>query len=331
MSQSRRRQFLIASGALLAAPLVPFAQQSPRVWRIGFLVPRARPASNDSDPIGGFLRGMRELGHIEGKNIVIEWRYADGKYERLPSLAAELVKLKVDLIVALTSPPTQAAQRATRSIPIVMVAVSDPIESGFVANLARPGGNTTGLAILTGATSKKQLEMIVQTLPTLSRVAVLTNPDNKSLEAMYASVHAASEAMRVRAFPVRARTPVQIEQAFVLVRQERAEALVVLADPFFLGQRGQIVDLAAKARLPAIYAQPQYAEVGGLMSYGVDLVEHLRHAASHVDRILKGANPGDLPVELPTRFELVINLKSAKALGITVPQSILVRADRVID
>ena len=321
---------LLALGAF-ARSSATIAQHSPKVWRIGFLVPRARPASIDADPIAGFMRGMRELGYIEGKNIVIEWRYADGKYERLPSLATELVKLKVDLIVALTSPPTQAAQRATKSIPIVMVAVSDPIDSGFVASLARPGGNTTGQAILTGTTSKKQLEILVQTLPALSRVAVLTNPDNKSLETMYESVHAASEAMRVRTFPVRARTPEQIEQAFLLLKQERAEAIVVLADPFFLGRRGQIVDLAANARVPAIYAQPQYTEAGALMSYGVDLVEHLRRAASYVDRILKGAKPGDLPVEQPTKFELVVNMKTAKALGLVIPQSILVRADRVIN
>ena len=326
-----RRDLIVWIGAGAIAPFLSLAQQPPRVWRIGFLLPRARPASNDADPVGGFLRGMRELGYVEGNNLVIEWRYADGKYERLPSLATELIKLNVDLIVAITTPSTRAVQRATKSIPIVMAAVADPVGAGLVASLARPGGNTSGIAILTGETSKKQIEVLIQTLPKLSRVAVLMNPENESMEAMYGSVHAASKSMQVRTFPARAQTPEEVERAFSLLKKDRAEALVVLADPFFLDQRGQIADLAAKARLPAIYAQPQYAEAGGLMSYGVDLVENLRRAAGYVDRIFKGAKPADLPVEQPTKFELVINMKIAKALGLVIPGPILARADRVIE
>ena len=285
----------------------------------------------DSDPIGGLVRGMRELGYVEGKNLVIEWRYADGKYERLPGLATDLVKLKVDLIVAGTTPPTRAAQQATKSIPIVMTAVADPVGSGLVASLARPGGNITGLAILTIDTGAKQFDLLVQTLPKLSRVAVLLNPDNETMEAMYKNVHAASEALKVRTFPVPARTPEQIERAFVVMKQERAEALVVLGDAFFFGQHGQIADLVARARLPAIYSVQKYEEGGALMSYGIDVAEHFRRAAVYVDKILKGVKPGDLPVEQPTKFELVINLEIAKALGISIPQAILMRADRVIE
>ena len=327
-----RRQVVIALGAgALAAPFASFAQQLPKFWRIGFLVARSRPASIDSDTLGAFTRGMLELGYIEGKNIAIEWRFADGKYERLPGLAADLVKLKVDLIVAATTPPTQAAQQATKIIPIVMVSVGDPVGSGLVASLARPDGNTTGVTNFGGDTSKKQLDLLVATLPKLSRVAVLINPDNQSQEAIYKSVEAASQVTGVRIFPVGARTPGEIDSAFSVMARERAQAVLVFAEAVFFERRGQIVDLAAKARLPAIYAQSQHAEAGGLMSYGTDLADVYRRAAYYVDKILKGAKPSDLPVERPTKFVFVVNLKTARALGITFPQSILLRADRVIE
>ena len=327
-----RRQAVIALGAgVLAAPLVLFAQQPPKVWRIGFLVARSRPTSLDTDVLGAFTRGMLELGYIDGKNIVIEWRFADGKYERLAGLAADLVKLKVDLIVTGTTPPTQAAQQATKSIPIVMVSVGDPVGSGLVASLARPGGNITGVTNYSGDTSKKQLDLLVAALPKLSRVAVLINPDNQASEAIYKNVEAASQVTGVRIFSVPARTPGEIDSAFSVMVRERAQALLVLGDPLLFERRSQIADLAAKARLPAIYGQAQHAEAGGLMSYGSDVADVFRRAAYFVDKILKGAKPSDLPVEQPTKIDFVINLKTARALGIKFPPHVLQRADRVIE
>ena len=329
---SSRRRLLIAAGAsVLAAPHVLFAQQPPKIWRIGFLAARSRPASIDTDVIGAFTRGMLELGYIDGKNIVYEWRFADGKYERLPGLAADLVKLKLDLIVAATTPPAQAARQATRTIPIVMASVGDPVRSGLVESLARPGGNITGVTNFTGDTSKKQLDMLVATLPKLSRVAVLINTDSEVNEANYKSIQAAAQVIGVRTFPVPARMPGEFDLAFSVMARERAQALLVLANSVFYERRSQIADLAAKARLPAIYAQAQHAEAGGLMSYGSDATDGYRRAAYYVDRILKGAKPSDLPVEQPTKIDFVINLRAAKALGITIPQHVLQRADRVIE
>ena len=244
---SSRRRLLIAAGAsVLAAPLVLFAQQPPKVWRIGFLTARPRPASIDSDIFGAFTRGMLELGYIEGKNIVYEWRFAELKYERLPSLAADLVKLKVDLIVAATTPPARAAQQATRSIPIVMASVADPVGSGLVVSLARPGGNITGVTSFTGDTSKKQLDLLVATLPKLSRVAVLINTDSEVNEANYKSIQAASQETGVRIFPVPARTPGEIDSAFSAMTRERARALLVVGESVFFERRSQIAELAAK-------------------------------------------------------------------------------------
>lgn len=325
-----KRNTVLALFALGALPLTSLAQQQGKLWRIGFLSARARPSTLDADVFGAFLGGMRNLGYLEGKTVQYEWRFADGKYERLPTLAAELVQLKVDLIVAATTPSALAAKEATKSIPIVMVSVGDPIGSGLVTSLARPGGNITGIANIIGETSKKQLERLFTALPRISRVAVLLNPDNQTSDANYKSVHEASKMLGVRIFPAPARTPDEIERAFSVMRKERAEALLVLGDSLFFSRRDQIAQLATKAKLPSVYGQREHAEAGGLMSYGANVRDIFRRAAIYVDKILKGTKPADIPVEQPNTVELVINLMTAKALGITIPQELLFRADEVI-
>ncbi len=328
MGHVRRRKFIVAAAAL-AVPFTSFAQQqSSRTFRIGFLAPVS--ATSFAGRVTAFKQRLNELGYAEGKNIVIEYRWADGKYDRLPSLAAELVQLKVDVIVTLTTPATLAAKQASGVIPIVMVSVGDPVGTGFVASLARPGGNITGVANFVGDTSKKQLDLLVATVPRLSLVAVLVNPNNQSTASVLKTVQAASQTMGVRILPVPARTPEEIGRAFSTMKRDRAQALVLLGDGFFLQQRVQITDLAAKARIPATYNVREYAEVGGLMSYGANGNDIVRRAAVYVDKILKGAKPADIPVEQPNTLELVINLKTARALDLTVPRELLLRADEVI-
>ena len=331
MGQVARRQFLVAVGALLTVPLPGIAQQQPRIWLIGLLIARSRPVAIESEDYGAFLEEMRNLGYLEGKTVQYEWRFAEGKYERLPSLAAELVHLEVNLLVTPTTPSTGAAKQATRSIPIVMLLLADPVGSGFVASLARPGGNITGVTNYMGDTSKKQLELLVTLLPKVTRVAVLLNPGNQASDALYKSVRAASMKMGIHLFPGKARTPEEIERAFSAISQGRAEALLVLGDSFFFARRDQIAQLAIKARLPSVYAQRQHAEAGGLMSYGANTDDIWRRAAIYVDKILKGTKPADIPVEQPNKIEFVINLKTAKALGITMSQELLFRADKVIE
>jgi len=327
----RRRQFLIALGAgALAAPFGSFAQKQGKVWRVGFLVARNRQGVLDSDEFGAIVRSMRELGYVEGKNLVIEWRFADGKYERLPEQAAELVQLKVDLIVASGSPAISAAQKSTTTIPIVMVNVSDPVGSGFVKSLARPAGNITGLSNISLDFSPKLLEMLLSMAPKLSRVAVLVNPANPSHAPILKSVQAAAQKRSVNVLPVEIRTAPEIEQAFSAMARGKAGAIIVPRDALFSDQRRHIAELAAKHRLPSISALLEYVEAGGLIGYGSSVNEMYRRAATYVDKIFKGANPGDLPVEQPTKFELVINGKTAKALGLKIPQSLLISADKVI-
>jgi putative ABC transport system substrate-binding protein len=329
---NRRRKLLIALGAgLLAAPLTSFAQQQGKVWRIGILSPRSRPDSLDSDEYGAFPRGMRGLGYVEGKNLMIEWRFADGKYERLPGLAAELVQLKVDIIVTNGTPATSAAQNATATVPIVMGGVGDPVGSGFIKSLAHPGGNITGVSTVASDLSPKHLEMLLEIVPKLSRVAMLMNPDNTSHATRLKSVKAAAQRIGVTVLPVEARSPQEIETAFSKMTKETVGAVIVAADPFFNKQLRQITELAVKHRLPSISSNPLYVDAGGLMSYGQNRADIFRRAATYVDKILKAAKPADLPVEQPTNFELVINLKTAKALGIKIPNSVLLRADRVIE
>jgi putative ABC transport system substrate-binding protein len=310
---------LAAALGLLAAPLASPAQQSPgKTARIGFLFFVTSPSLNEA-----FRQGLRELGYVEGQNIVIEYRSADGKDERLPGLAAELVRLKVDVIVAASPPATEAAKRATSTIPIVFAVSGDPVAEGLVASLARPGGNITGLATISPALVGKQLEMLKGVVPKASRLAVLQNPSNQGHLRSLRQAEGAARALGVQLQIVEGRTPSEIEAAFAAMSSQRAGGVLVLRDALFRVQRAQIVALAAKSRLPAVYGLREEAEAGGLLAYGANVAQLFRRAATYVDKILKGAKPADLPVEQPTKFELVINLKTAKALGLTIPPSLL--------
>jgi putative ABC transport system substrate-binding protein len=325
-----RRKLLKALGAaVLTAPFGSFAQQQNKVWRIGVLHPSSRPDSLESHFLGAFPLGMRELGYVEGKNLVIEYRWAENKAERLPGLAAELVQLKVNVIVA-TSNAVNAAQKATASIPIVMAGAADPVGDGLIKSLARPGGNITGISNLAGDISSKQLEMLRDMVPKLTRVVVLRNPNSPNNTALI-NLEAAARRIAVTIIAVDARTPQEIDNAFSQMARQKPDAAFVIRDSFFNRQVRQIAELAAKHRLPTIYGAREYPEAGGLMSYGNSLTAQWRHAATYVDKILKGAKPADLPVEQPTIFELVINGKTAKALGLKIPQSLLIMADKVIE
>jgi putative ABC transport system substrate-binding protein len=304
------------------------AQQLTKVPRIGFL--GASSASVLAARIEAFRQGLRDLGYVEGKNIVIEWRSAEGKLDRLPALAAELVRLKVDVIVTTGPAPTRPAKEATSTIPIVMAFDNDPVGNGFVASLARPGGNITGLSTLAPEISGKQLEVLKEIVPRLSRVAVLgssTTPGNaQSLK----ETELAAGAFGVKVQYLDVRDPKDIDTAFRATGKGRADAILVLTSPVFNPYRTEIADLAVKNRLPAIYSTPEFVEDGGLMTYGVSLTDLYRRAATYVDKILKGAKPVDLPVEQPIKFEFIINLKAAKQIGLTIPPNVLARADRVI-
>jgi putative ABC transport system substrate-binding protein len=329
---NNRRKLVIGLGAgALAAPLGSFAQPQTKVWRIGFLSARSRPVSLELSDYGAFSSRLRELGYVEGKNLVIEWRFADGQYERLAGLVAELLRLKVDLIIAAGPPPIIAAQKATSTIPIVLVSSVDPVEAGFVKSLSRPGVNITGISNLSGEVSPKQLDLLLTLAPNLSRVAVMANPANSAHVTMLNLVQAAARKANVKVVPVNARTPQEIELAFAVMVREKAGALIIGIDPFFIQQRRQIAELALKNRLPSITTFQEYVADGGLMSYGQNLAEQFRQAASLVNKIFKGAKPGDLPVEQSTKFDVVVNRKIAKALGIEIPNSILVQATRVIE
>jgi putative ABC transport system substrate-binding protein len=330
--RSTRRKLVMALAAVaLGAPLASVAQQQGKVWRIGFLATRRRPVSFDFDFIGPFTQGMRDLGYVEGKNLLIEWRFANGKYERLPGLAGELVRMKPEVIVSHASSPTEALKRATSSIPIVITTVADPVGSGFAASLARPGGNITGLSSMTIDVSQKRFELLKLMLPGLSRVAVLLNPATSNHIAVLKRIQAAAQQIGVKVLPVDARTPEEIERGFAAMRRERADAVIIASDSFFVGQRRQITELAARIRLPSMFAFREDVGAGGLISYGVNQGENYRRAATYVDKILKGAKPGDLPIEQPTVIHLAINRKTAKALGLMIPQELLLRADEVIE
>jgi putative ABC transport system substrate-binding protein len=325
-----RRDALFALVALGAVPSASRAQLEGKVWRVGFLTQRRRPESIESDFIGAFPRGMRELGYVEGRNLVIEWRF-DERSERLPHLAAELVGLKVDVVVSGSSQAISALQRATTTIPIVMATSGDPIGSGFVKSLSRPGGNITGLSNLSSDVGSKQLELLLGMMPKLSRVALLKNPANPSLGTFLENVQSAARGVGVKVLPVEARTEQEIQSAFPVMMQAKAEAVIVAADALLVQHYRKIAELALKHRLPSSSTIREYAEAGGLLSYGPNLAEQFRRAATYVDKIIKGAKPADLPVEQITTFELFINTKTAKALGLSVPQSLLLRADRVFE
>jgi putative ABC transport system substrate-binding protein len=304
------------------------AQQSGKVPRIGFLI--ASSPSAIAPRMDAFRQGLRELGHMEGKNIVIEPRHADGKLDRLPALAAELVRLEVDVIVTSGPTATRPAKGATSTIPIVMTFDDDPVGSGFVASLARPGGNITGLSTLSPEVSGKQLELLKEIVPRLGRVAVMGTTTRQGTAQNLREMEPAATAFGVKLQYLDVADPKDIESVFRAASKGRADAVLVLQSPVFNPQRAQIADLALKNRLPAAYPRREFVEAGGLMSYGVSNSDLDRRAATYVDKILKGAKPGDLPVEQPTKFEFVVNLKTAKQIGLTIPPNVLARADKVI-
>jgi putative ABC transport system substrate-binding protein len=319
---------LIAILVALAAPLAVAAQPAGgKVWRIGFVRASAPPESE----VEAFRRGLRELGYVEGKNLVIEYRWAGGREETLPSLVAGLVALNVDLVLSSAPAATRAAQAATATIPIVMVTVADPIAFGFVRSLARPGGNVTGFAFQHPELSGKRLALLKEALPRLSRLAVLWNGANPYKTADMKEVQAAADASGVTLQSLPVDGPQDLGRAFGAARQGRADALITLEDPFTIAHRVRIVELARIHQLPALYGRRVYVDAGGLMSYGPDPIEQYRRAAIYVDRIFKGAPPADLPVEQPTRFEFVVNMRTARALGLTLPPSLVLRADHVIE
>jgi putative ABC transport system substrate-binding protein len=328
---NRRKLILAVGAAAVVAPSGLLAQQQAKVWRVGFLTGRTRSTSLDTDNYGEFPRRLRELGYVEGKNLVIEWRYADGHYDRLPALAAELVRLKVDVIVAGGPPPIIAAQKATSTIPIVFVSSIDPVEAGYVKSLARPGRNITGISNLSGEVSPKQLELLLTMSPKVTRVGVMTNSTNSGNATMLKLVTAAAQKANVKIIPLEAATPEEIDNGFSMLAKQNAGALIVGLDPFFIVQRRQIAELAAKNRLPSIATFREYVEAGGLMGYGQNLAEQYVLVANFVDKILKGAKPHDLPVEQSTKFDVVINRRTAKALGVQVPNAIMMQATKVIE
>jgi len=328
-----RRAFIgTVAGGLLAAPLAAEAQQAAKVARIGWLALNLAAAPQVPE---AFRQGLRDLGYVEGRNVVIEHRDAEGKPERLPALAAELVGLKVDVIVAAGAPHALAAKQATKTIPIVFASgSSDPVTDGLVTSLARPGGNVTGLTGLGPGLVGKCLEQLTQAVPGVTRVDALWQPGavgKRTEEEMLKGAEVAARALGVRLQFVEARGPADFDRAFSDMTRVHTGALTVLPSAMFFNERRRLVDLAAKTRLPAVYPGREFVEAGGLMAYGPNLADLFRRAATYVDKILKGAKPGDLPVEQPTKFELVINLKTAKALGLTIPPSLLQRADQVIE
>ena len=325
-----RRTFLaMLPGSLLAAPLVAEAQQAGKVPRIGYL--GANPPSANVARIEAFRQGLRELGYVEGENIIIEWRSAEGALDHLPALAAELVRLKVDVIVTGGSPTTRAAKDATVTIPIVMAQDGDPVGNGFVASLARPGGNITGLSSLFSELSGKRLELLKEIIPRLSHVAVLGTSTNPANAPQLRETELAAGVVGVKLQYLDVLDPKDIETAFRAASNARADAVLVLVSVVFNSQRKQMADLAVKSRLPAIYGQQEFVEAGGLMTYNVSTADLWRRSATYVDKILKGRKPADLPVEQPTKFELIINLTAAKQIGLTIPPSLLARADQVIE
>jgi ABC-type uncharacterized transport system substrate-binding protein len=322
-----RRAFIaIVGGSILAAPLAAGAQTAGKVHRIGFL--GSASASSQEVRVEALRAGLRELGYVEGRNIVIEYRWAEGKYDRLPVLAAELVSLKVDVLVTAGTPAISAAKQTTTTVPIVMAGSGDAVASGLVASLARPGGNITGLTDRVPELRAKWLEFLKEAAPRTARIAILVNPDNPGTGPDRA-LGTTATSLNVELHTFGARRPHELKNAFGAMAKNRIDAVLVNTDSVFNVNVRTIADLAMKRRLPAAGSK-EFAEAGGTIGYGVAFSDNYRRAASFVDKILKGAKPADLPVEQPTKFELVINLKTAKALGLTIPQSLLVRADEII-
>ncbi len=322
----RRRFTSFLAGGLVVAR--SFAAQPAKLHRIGYL--GGTPPSAEPYLFEGFFQGLRELGYVEGQNFVLEGRYYGDRIERLPALAAELVQLKVDVIVAGGPPAPEAAHRATTTIPIIMAYHPDPVGSGLAASLARPGGNVTGMSVLTPELVGKQLQLLKEVIPGMSRVAVLSNPTVPTNALLLKEAEAAGRSMNVQLQVLDVRAPGDFDGAFSAMMRDRSHALIVLGGSIFFAERTRVVALAAQNRLPSMYLLKQYVEAGGLMAYGASNRESIRRAATYVDRVLKGAKPADLPIEQATKLELIINLKTAKALGLTIPQGLLQRADEVI-
>jgi putative tryptophan/tyrosine transport system substrate-binding protein len=328
---NRRRFVLISLAGAVVGALDGEAQQTTNTFRVGFLSPSSLSDPRTRRYFEVFRQGLRELGYTDGQNIAIEPRWAEGKYHRFPGLAAELVRLKVMVIVTYGGAATEAVRQATQTIPIVMAVVQDVVSSGLVASLARPGGNITGMSSMAPELVEKQLQLLKEILPKVSRVALLGNPGQPGHAPQVRQAQETARALNVGLQVLEARDPSDIDKAFAVLTVERANAVIILPDSMLLDHRTRIAHLGIQGRLPIVSAIGNHAEAGGLMAYGPSIPDTFRRAATYVDKILKGAKPADLPIEQPTKFELVINLKTAKALGLTIPPSLLARADQVID
>jgi putative ABC transport system substrate-binding protein len=329
---NNRRKLIIALGAsALTAPFGSISQQKGKVWRIGFLGSENENASVYRMRVEGFRAGLRDFGYEEGKNIVIEFRWAEGKNDRLPELAAELVRLKVDVLVTHATPPTRAIKQATTTIPIVIATIADPVALGLVASLARPGGNITGSTFFPAELAAKRIEVLKDAFPRITQVAVLADQENAATRQMYLqAMEATARSVKVTLHEYPVRGPHEFDSAFAAMVKKRVGAVAVPENPIFIANAKAIADLAEKQRLPLI-GNGEIAEAGGVIGYGANLVELFRRVGYFVDKILKGTNPGSIPIEQPTRFELVINMKTSKAIGIRFPQTFLQRADKVIE
>ena len=321
----RRREFITLLGAV-AWPLAARGQQPDKIFKIGFIATGGVPLY-----MNAFHDALQALGWIEGKNVIYEARYAENRLDRLPELVAELLRLNVDVIVAGGTPAPLAAKRATATVPIVMTAAADPLGSGLIASLARPGGNVTGLSLMSADLVEKRLELLKEVFPGLASVAVLWNADHPFSALVFKETKRAAQSLRIEVQSLEVRSPDDIDSALVTAMRQNASALIAVEDPLTTDYRHQIADFVAENRLPAIYGLRMFVDAGGLLSYGADLADLYRRAAGYVDKILKGAKPSDLPVEQPTKFELVVNLKTAKALGLTIPPTLLATADEVIE
>jgi putative tryptophan/tyrosine transport system substrate-binding protein len=330
MSRMKRREFItLLGGAAASWPLGARAQQAGKIPRVGFM--GNSTAALEANLVGPFRDGLRELGYQEGRNVVIEYRWAEGNYERFPALVAELLAVPVDVVVTAGTPATLAVKKATSTMPLVMIAVGDPGGTGVVPSLARPGGNVTGLSSIAPDLEGKRLELLREVIPKLSHVALFLNPLNPFHTASMRQAFAAAQALGIKLQPLEVRTSGELDGAFAAIVREKPDALLILADRVFLHDRKRIMDFATEHRLPSVNAYRELVEAGGLMSYGPSYEDMHRRAADFVDKILKGAKPGDLPVEQPTKFTLILNLKAARALGIDVPPMLLARADEVIE